>query len=69
MGFLSPKYPKGAEPSKPAKRESRGARKDREFLERYDAATRRAWKDAHRASKERSARFWDDYDRRNGAAA
>jgi hypothetical protein len=69
MGLFTPKYPKSDTPgatSAPAKRESRADRKHREQRERIDTAMQEGWKNAERASKERSARFWDDYERRNG---
>lgn len=69
MGLFTPKYPKSGTPgasSAPAPRESRGARREREQHERIDAAMKQGWKNAERASKERSARFWEDYERRNG---
>lgn len=63
MGLFTPKYPKGAEPPK---RESRGDRKAREEREAMDAYLDRSFKDAWRASKERDAAFWDEYERQNG---
>lgn len=63
MGLFTPKYPQGAEP---AKRESRSARKAREETEAQKTAMEGRFKDARRASKERDAAFWDDYERRNG---
>jgi hypothetical protein len=66
MGLFTPKYPDGAAPPK---RESRSERKDRETQEAtadWRRRTDNAIKDAERASKERDARFWDDYERRNG---
>jgi hypothetical protein len=46
--------------------ESRAARKDQEYLERIEAANARAREAAHQASEERSRRFWQDHERRNG---
>ncbi|MFF0426975.1 hypothetical protein ACFYUJ_21490 [Streptomyces sp. NPDC004520] len=72
MGLFSPKYPKSDTPGAtgvPAKKESRqerAAREGREAGDRYMAETARMLQDAERASKERSARFWEDYERRNG---
>ena len=69
MGLFTPRYPKSDTPSAtatPAKRESRADRKHREYRERLDASTKQAFQDAERASKERSAGFWSNYERRNG---
>ncbi len=69
MGLFSPKYPKSDTPGAtgtPAKKESRGDRKVREFRERLDADMEESFKNARRAGKERSARFWDDQERKNG---
>lgn len=69
MGCLTPKYPKSDTPGAtgtPAPRESRADRKQREQRGRIDAAMQDGWKNARRASKEREAAFWDDYERRNG---
>lgn len=69
MGWLTPKYPKSDTPDAtgtPAKRESRAARKDREFHEFHEKRIADDFKRLHRESKERSAHFWDDYERRNG---
>lgn len=63
MGLFSPKYPTGAEPPR---RESRGDRKAREQSERVSGWIDAELKDAERDSKERSARFWEDYERVNG---
>lgn len=63
MSLFTPKYPPGAEPPK---REARGARKAREETNAQKAAMERRFKDARRASKERGAAFWEDYERRNG---
>lgn len=69
MGFLTPNYPKSDTPGAtgtPAPRESRGARRQREQHERIDAAMKQGWQNARRASSERDAAFWEDYERRNG---
>ncbi|PJN00810.1 hypothetical protein CG740_23170 [Streptomyces sp. CB01201] len=69
MGLFTPKYPKSDTPGtdpQPLRRESRADRKQRETSERIDAALKQGWQNAERASKERSARFWDDYERLNG---
>lgn len=69
MGLFTPKYPKSETPGAtgtPAKRESRAARKDREFLEFHEKRIADGFKRLHRESKERTAAFWDDYERRNG---
>ncbi len=69
MGLFTPKYPKSDTPgavSAPAKRESRADRKHREYRERLDADLKGRFKAAERASKERCARFWEDYEQRNG---
>ncbi|MFE2563077.1 hypothetical protein [Streptomyces mirabilis] len=69
MGLFSPKYPKSDTPgvaSAPAKRESRADRKHREQREVRNANLDNLRKGAERASKERSAGFWDSYERRNG---
>lgn len=69
MGLFTPKYPKSDTPGadlQPRRRESRADRKQRETSERVDAALKQGWQDAERASKERSARFWDDYEQANG---
>lgn len=69
MGLFTPKYPKSDTPGAtgtPAPRESRAARKDRERHQRIRAVMDQGRKDAIRASKERSAAFWRDYERRNG---
>lgn len=63
MGFFTPKYPEGAEPPR---KEKRADRKDREFHERLDKRLADDFKRLEREGKERSARFWDDYERRNG---
>ncbi|WP_058046262.1 hypothetical protein [Streptomyces roseifaciens] len=63
MGLFTPKYPQGAEPPH---RESRADRKSRERTEALDKDLTARFKAAQRESKERSARFWDDYERRNG---
>lgn len=47
-------------------RESRGARKDREMHERIDQRMDDARKACERAGTERTAAFWEDYERRNG---
>lgn len=69
MGWLTPKYPisdtTGATGTPPA-RESRGARRQREQVEAARTAMDDAWKDARRASTERDAGFWEDYERRHG---
>lgn len=69
MGFFTPKYPLSDTPgaaSAPAARESRADRKHRERREGLDADLKARFKAADRASKERDAAFWDDYERRNG---
>ncbi|WP_114034981.1 hypothetical protein [Streptomyces sp. SDr-06] len=67
MGLFTPKYPKSDTPgADPQRRESRADRKHRESRERVDAAMKQSWQDAERASKERGARFWADYERDNG---
>jgi hypothetical protein len=63
MGLFTPKYPAGAEPPE---RESRADRKSREQSERYEQQLSDDFKRLERESKERSARFWEDYERRNG---
>lgn len=63
MGLFTPKYPAGAEPPR---KESRGARKDRESSERIDRQLADDFKSLHRDSKERTARFWTDYEQQNG---
>lgn len=69
MGWLTPKYPKSdtaGATGTPAPRESRAARKDRERHERIRTNLDEGWKNARRASSERDAAFWSDYERRNG---
>lgn len=69
MVLFTPKYPKPDTPgaaSAPPKRESRADRKHREYRERLDADLADRFKAAERASKERAAAFWEDYERRNG---
>lgn len=69
MGLFSPRYPTSDTPgatATPATRESRGDRKLREQQEWLDADLKDRFRAAEEASKERSARFWDDYERRNG---
>lgn len=69
MGLFSPKYPKSdtaGATGTPQPRESRAARREREQHERARAAMDQGWKDARRASEERGAAFWEDYERRNG---
>ena len=69
MGLFGPKYPKSdtaGATGTPAPRESRAARREREQHEQIRAAMDERWKDARRASKERDAAFWEDYERRNG---
>ena len=69
MGWFSPKYPQSDTPGAtgtPAKKESRADRKVREFKERLDTDMEESFKNARRVSKERSARFWDDQERKNG---
>lgn len=63
MGLFTPKYPTGAEPPR---KESRAERKDRESGERLEQQMSDGFKQLHRESKERSARFWHDYEQRNG---
>lgn len=63
MGLFSPKYPSGAEPPR---RESRGARKDREFHEHLDRQLADDFKELERDGKERTARFWKHYEDANG---
>lgn len=69
MGWLTPKYPKSDTANAtetPARKESRADRKHREYRERLDTDLKDRFKAAERAGKERSARFWDDYEQRNG---
>lgn len=69
MGLFTPKYPKSDTPgatNTPAKRESRAARKDREFHEFHEKRRADNFKRLHRESKERTAQFWEDYERVNG---
>lgn len=69
MGLFTPKHPKSDTPgaaSTPARRESRGDRRAREERERIDTAMAQGWKAARRASTERGAAFWEDYEQRNG---
>lgn len=69
MGWLTPKYPKSDTPgatSAPTPNESRADRKQREYRDRLDTDLNNRFKAAERASKERSAAFWNDYERRNG---
>ena len=69
MGLFTPKYPKSDTPgasSGPAPRESRADRKQREYTEFQDKRLADDFKRLHREGKERSARFWSDYERRNG---
>ena len=69
MGLFTPKYPTSDTANAsgtPTPRESRAARKSREQHERIDAAFKQDRQNAERASKERSAGFWEDYERRNG---
>jgi hypothetical protein len=63
MGLFTPKYPDGAEPPK---RESRADRRSREASEHYEQQLADDFKRLERESKERSARFWEDYERTNG---
>lgn len=72
MGWLTPKYPisdTAGATGTPARRESRAARRQREQREQIDADLKRRFQDAERASKERSAAFWEAYERRNGAGS
>lgn len=69
MGLFTPKYPKSDTPgteSTPTRRESRTDRKLREFHERLDKQLDADFQRLEREGKERSARFWDEYERRNG---
>ncbi|WP_199546616.1 hypothetical protein [Streptomyces sp. N35] len=55
-----------------ARRETRSERRGgeaRTASARRSASEARMFQDAERASKERSAGFWDDYERRNGAGS
>lgn len=69
MGWLTPKYPKSDTPgasAAPAKRESRADRRHREKHEAIRTVMDQSRQNAVRASKERDAAFWEDYERRNG---
>lgn len=69
MALFTPRYPTSDTPgatSTPAPRESRADRKHRQGRERRAAAFQSDFKNAERASKERSAGFWASYERRNG---
>lgn len=66
MGLFTPKSGTPRATSAPAPRESRASRKHREYRERLDADLKDRFKAAERAGEERSAQFWDDYERRNG---
>lgn len=63
MGLFTPKYPSGAEPPR---KESRADRKSRESSERIEKQQEDNFKRLHRESKERSARFWESHEKRNG---
>lgn len=55
-----------------AQRETRSERRGREARTasaRRNANEARMFQDAERASKERTADFWNDYERRNGAGS
>ncbi|WP_371540766.1 hypothetical protein OG217_37230 (plasmid) [Streptomyces sp. NBC_01023] len=78
MGLFTPKYPKsdtpGADSSSGggARRETRAERRDREARTssaRRKASVERQFQAAERASKERTASFWDRYERRNGTGS
>ncbi|MFD5566626.1 hypothetical protein [Streptomyces cadmiisoli] len=72
MGLFSPKYPKSdtaGATGTPAPRESRADRRHRETREARDRDLADRFKAAERAGKERSARFWSDYEQRNGAGS
>lgn len=69
MGLFTPRYPKSDTADAtgtPAPRESRADRRHRQACEVREANLARDFQDAERASKERDARFWDSYERRNG---
>ena len=69
MGLFTPKYPKPDTPgvaSSPAPRETRAVRRERERVQQQRAADAKRDQEIVRASKERTASFWQDYERRNG---
>lgn len=72
MGLFTPRYPKSDTSDAtgtPARKESRTDRKHRQSREQLDTDLKNRFKAAERASTERSARFWDSYERRNGTGS
>lgn len=69
MGLFTPKYPKPDTPgadAQPARWESRADRRDREAREVRTKRLDDDFKRLDRESKERSAYFWERYEKENG---